>query len=142
MAGIVGNSQVVQHHALGKAGGAAGVLDLHFIPGPDLRKRTERPRFAEQRGVIVQIDNFADRRDIGGHLGRDPGHRIAAKFLDQEQPDRAGLFKNIFELARLVAGIDGYQRQPGEAQREFGKHPFGHIGCPDRDPFARPVAGQ
>ena len=90
--------------------------------------------------MILHVDHFADRRNVCDHFGRDLRHRIAAMLADQEQSDRTRLFEHILQLARLVAGVDRHQHDPGHRQREFGDHPFGNVGCPHRNPLARPVA--
>ncbi len=104
---IVGDAAMVQHHALRKAGGAGGVLNLRRIAGADLGQGG-RGRLAgvERRGVL-KIDDLAHGADLRRHLAGDLGHRVAAMLLDDEQANGAGLLQDILQLARSVGRIGG-----------------------------------
>lgn len=123
---------MVQQGALGKAGRAGRVLDLHRVCR--VRVAQLAVMFPCEQGVMVgQEDAVADGGDFAADRVGDLLHRVAAKIPDIIDRLGAGLFEHEFELALLVGRVHGDEGDARQAAGEFQQHPFRHIVGVDRD---------
>ncbi|OPZ60805.1 MAG: hypothetical protein BWY87_00247 [Deltaproteobacteria bacterium ADurb.Bin510] len=162
--GVADDVQVGQHDALGKAGGARGVLHVHDVVKAELGLALEQVFAAdatgqlEHLGILEHAGGLCAAADVNhvfepGQLGRfelarialvQLGHDLAhhvviagvAPALAQKQGGRIRLTDDVLELARLEVGVDRDENRADHAQRELQMHPFGNIGGPDRDMVA------
>jgi len=132
---------MVQQGALGKAGRAGCVLDLHRV----CRVRVAQLAFmlpGEQGVMVGQEDAVADGRDFAADRVGDLLHRVAAEIPDIIDRLGAGLFEHEFELALLVGRVHGDEGDTCQATGEFQQHPFRHIVGVDRDAGAFGMAAR
>ncbi|GCC46801.1 hypothetical protein chiPu_0030737, partial [Chiloscyllium punctatum] len=160
---VVEDVVVGQRHALGRAGGAAGELDVDGVV--ELQARAERDKLlavafpAHLRDLLER--NRARRRrsadlDHGAQLRQPRRAQLAglrARKLGQQRVqhlhigrglergrrhDRgaADLAEGEFELAQAIRRIDGDEDQPGLRGGELRQRPFRPVQRPDADPLA------
>ena len=110
---VVHQPAMAEHSALGKVHGARGVLDLRGVTRCDIGQ-CRRARAFRKKRVAFHVRYFADGRNARRDLNPDLPYRVAAKLLDKEQGNRAGLLQHIGQLACLKGRIRGHQNQPGQ----------------------------
>ena len=161
--GVVDNVAVGEGGALGRAGGAAGELDI------DRLLRGERigdggqlldVRVPGQGGDAVEIEHAragaASHADHGAQMGQPGGlepawlaafqlrrqggqHFQVVAGLEgrgQHQGLATHLVEGIFQFHHLVSRVDVDQDHPGPRGGVLGEDPFGAVGGPDSHPVA------
>jgi hypothetical protein len=128
---------MVKKRTLGKASGPGRVLDLRRAVGSHRREARRRGSAGEEILEALERDHLTQLGQPVPDLADQPRHRVAAETVDVEEAYRPRLAQHVVELARLIGGIDGDDHQPREAGTELEDQPFGEIGRPERDPFAR-----
>ena len=162
---VVEQVVVGERRAFGRAGGAAGELDIDGVIELERRRqRRLRAAFAvaaHAHHVVEAIEAAAlvgANADEGGErrqaLGLEPARRAAVEFGRQfaqhadiiarleriggDEGAAADLVERIVELGQAIGGVDVDQNEPGLGGRELGHDPFGVVGRPDADALARP----
>ncbi len=152
-----------EHHALGKAGGSAGVLHVHHVAGVQLGlaggvfcivDHAGQPQHLGH-GVHAAVFFLAQKEDplqIRESLGMQPAPLVAAqlwrqivqglaiigvaKAVDEEDVLCLGVLQQIAQLLALVVGVHGEQHGADARGGELQSHPVGHVGGPDGHFFA------
>ena len=137
---------VGQGGALGKAGGARGVLDVDRVVG--VQPVGHRPQLGGRHCLTVgdqsipsgltEIDHLAQLRAVGGHL---LDHRpvVAAFVLDGgEQHADLGLSKHVGQLVAAVGRVDVDQDHADPGGGVLHQHPVHAVRGPDAHPVADP----
>ena len=135
-AGVVGQPAMMQLGALGKTGGAGGVLDLRDVVGLHVGQDGLVRRGGQEVRPVGEVDHLPQCGHVRADLVQELRHR-AAELRNQEDADRAGLVQDVGQLGRTVGRVDGDQDQPGQRGGVLQDHPFGQVGRPHRDPLAR-----
>ena len=157
---VVGNVVVGEHHALGEARGAAGVLHVNRLVGIKARDAFLHHAFRHGLGGLVKVVKAAHAHgpalavadeqhafeegqllagDIVRLLGVEGGHEAGDMADVVVVLDTGGhhehlgiaLVEQIVELELLVVGVDGDQNRAQLGRGKHGQHPFGRIGRPD-----------
>ena len=160
---VVEDVVVGQRRALGKAGGAAGELDVDRVV--ELQRLGERGEVAalgvaaqtatSANGIMPACALLADGDDepqigeLGGveiagrgmrQLGREIAqHADIVAGLEPRGGDQRGaarFVERVFELGEAVGRVDVDEDEPGLGGGELGDDPFGIVGRPDADPLA------
>ncbi len=161
---VVENVVMGERRPLGRAGGAAGELDVDGIV--ELQRLSERGEFGELRGRGRRGD-FGEVEGAGGLLAPQPDHDLQigkprrleaagrrAVQLGRKRPKRrdivvapeasaqnqrlaADLVHRIVELVRAIRRIDVDEDEARLGGGELRQHPFGVVGRPDADALAR-----
>jgi hypothetical protein len=154
-----------QRHALGRAGGAAGKLDVHRVVELELacefaqlstlglaapgRHLVEGDRPWRRRST--DLDHGAQlRQPRRGELARHRGGKLRREGIDhpdvvaglergrRHQGCAAGLVEGELQLGKTIGRVDRHQDQPGPCGGELRQRPFGAVERPDADPITAP----
>ena len=157
---VVGDVVMGEHHALGEARGAAGVLHVDRLVGIQARDALLHHAFGHGGGQLVEVVKAAHAHgaslavadeehaleegkllagDVLRRLGVEGGHEtgdmadVVVVFDAGGHHEHLGiaLVEQVVELELLVVGVDGDQNRAQLGRCEHGEHPFGRIGGPD-----------
>ena len=164
---VVEDVVVGEHHPLGEAGGAGGVLHIDDLvavqPLPDLpeglvgdrRPVLFQPGPGGHPGGAVPGSGIDDLVQEGEHgvqmlpLFPQPPAKLpddlhiagALVLVDHHQHLGVRLLEEVLQLEHLVGGVHRHQHRPDLAGGKEGEEPFRDVGGPDRDlvPLLDPV---
>jgi len=153
-----------QGRALGRAGGAAGELDVDRVVELQLVLQTGKlgpVALAARRHDVFEAEIAApavgadadERRERRQALCLEPPRRAPLDLLRElaqhadivrgleviggDERLAADLAEGVIELGEAIGGIDVDEDEPGLGGGELGHHPFGVVGRPDADAIAR-----
>ena len=160
---VVEDVVVRQRRAFGKAGGAAGELNVDRLvelqlrrelgDARGLRRGAARQNLGEAEGAgmpaVAEEDDRTQRRqprrlelarrgvtEFRRQLAQHADIVRGLEALGENKRLAADLVERVFELGDAIGRIDVDQDQPGLGAGELGQHPFRIVGRPDADTVA------
>ena len=137
---VVDQVAVREQHALGRAGGARGVLDVGDVAGVRRCLDEIRPpaSMASQESSPSQMTCSSGKRLAVARLVQNLPVVGARIVLAKEQGADAGLLQNVAEFVRAVRGIDVDQDNAGAGGGVLHQDPFDAVAGPDAGAVAGP----
>ncbi len=139
---VVEQVVVRQHHALGRTGGAGGVLNVSDVVrlGGALVEVAAACQHSVPRIRAKPDDVFELQRFPGARFLQNVAVIGARILLVQKQGADSGLAQHVAQLVRAVRRIDVDQHHAGPRSGVLQQHPLGAVAGPDAGTIARPQA--
>ena len=137
-AAVVEQIAMREQHALGRSGGAGGVLNVDHVVAigragsrVDAARDHPVPRFFAKIDDVPQREVLAGRPPLREFLDSSIAHRRRAA-----PAPSCRIFQHIRQLMRSIRRIDVDLHQSGARAAELQVNPFGAVGGPHADAIA------